>query len=56
MKHFALMILFALLVASVFAIVGREGEGRRLLYGLKVFVEFSAVGFILAWLLYWIPW
>jgi hypothetical protein len=50
------MILFALLVSVVFAVVGREGDDRRVLYGLKIFAEFVAVGFILAWLLYWIPW
>ena len=56
MRHFALMCLFALLVALVFAIVGREGERRRTLYALRVFLEFIGVGFALAWLLYWIPW
>jgi uncharacterized Tic20 family protein len=56
MRHFALMLLFAALVAVVFAIVGREGEGRRFRYGLKIFLEFVGVGFALAWILYWIPW
>ena len=56
MKHFALMCLFALLVASVFAIVGREGEHRRVRYALRVFAEFVCVGLALAWLLYFIPW
>ena len=56
MRHFALMCLFALLVALVFAIVGREGERGRALYALRVFAEFVGVGFALAWLLYWIPW
>ena len=56
MTHFTLMILFALLVALVFAVVGREGESKRVIYGLKIFVEFVGVGFALAWLLYWIPW
>ena len=56
MRHFALMILYALLVAVVFALVGREGESGRLRYGLKIFAEFVVVGFALAWLLYWIPW
>jgi hypothetical protein len=50
------MISFALFVALVFAVVGREGEGGRVLYGLKIFAEFVGVGFALAWLLYWIPW
>jgi len=56
LRHFALMILYALLVAVVFALVGREGESGRLRYGLKIFAEFVVVGFALAWLLYWIPW
>ena len=49
------MTLFAALVAVIFGLVGRETPRGRLLYGLKVFVEFSAVGLILAWVLYWIP-
>lgn len=56
MRHFALMILFALFVAIVFAVVGREGEGGRLRHGLKIFLEFVGVGFALAWILYWVPW
>ena len=56
MTHFALMILFALLVALVFGVVGREGEQGRMRYGLKIFLEFVGVGFVLAWLLYFVPW
>ncbi len=56
MTHFILMILFALLVALVFGVVGREGEQGRLRYGLKIFLEFVGVGFVLAWLLYFVPW
>ena len=56
MIHFTLMVLFALLVAFVFGVVGREGEGSRLRYGLKIFLEFVCVGFTLAWLLYFVPW
>ena len=56
MKHFALMVIFFLAVAVVFAVAGREGESGRLRYGLKIFFEFIGVGFALAWLLYWVPW
>ena len=56
MIHFTLMVLFALLVATVFGVVGREGEKGRLHYGLKIFLEFVGVGFVLAWLLYFVPW
>lgn len=56
MIHFGLMILFALLVAVVFGVVGREGEHGRVRYGFKIFLEFVIVGFALAWLLYFVPW
>ncbi|HEX8560523.1 MAG TPA: hypothetical protein VF668_20680 [Pyrinomonadaceae bacterium] len=56
MIHFTLMILFALLVAVVFGVVGREGEQGRFRYGFKIFLEFVGVGFVLAWLLYFVPW
>lgn len=55
MKHFLLMVLFALMVAIPFGVVGREGARKRFRYGLKVFGEFLGVGLALAWLLYWIP-
>lgn len=56
MIHFILLILFALLVALVFGVVSREGEQGRLRYGLKIFLEFVGVGFVLAWLFYFVPW
>jgi CHASE2 domain-containing sensor protein len=50
-----MMIVYAALVAAVFGTVGREGRRESLKYGLKIFGEFVAIGFILAWLLYWLP-
>ena len=55
MKHFLVMVLFAGLVAVVFGVIGRDRPGGRARYGLKVFVEFVAVGLALAWVLYFIP-
>lgn len=55
MRHFLLMLLFALLVSVVFGIIGRDTPRRQALYGLKVFAEFVGVGLVLAWLLYWLP-
>ena len=55
MTHFSVMLLFALVVAVVFAALGRETVQGKVLYGLKVFLEFSGVGFALAWLLYFLP-
>ena len=55
MKHLGLMILFAALVAVVFGAIGREGLNNQFRYGLKIFAEFVGVGFVLAWILYWVP-
>lgn len=55
MKHFLIMVMFAAFVAAIFGLVGREGRRDSLLYGLKIFGEFVAIGFVLAWLLYWLP-
>lgn len=55
MKHFLIMIVFAALVATIFGLVGREGRRESLIYGLKIFGEFVAIGIVLAWLLYWLP-
>jgi len=55
LKHFLVMALFAGLVAVVFGVIGRDRPGGRARYGLKVFVEFVAVGLALAWALYFIP-
>ena len=49
------MLLFALLVALVFGVVGRDTTKERALYGLKVFAEFVGIGLVLAWLLYYLP-
>ena len=55
MTHFLVMTLFALLVAVVFGMVGRETLQERVRYGAKVFAEFVGVGLILAWVLYFLP-
>ena len=46
------MILFALVVATVFGVLGREGRDAQFRYGFKVFLEFLGIGFVLAWLMY----
>ncbi|MGA9994973.1 MAG: hypothetical protein WBP93_06145 [Pyrinomonadaceae bacterium] len=55
MTHLLVMLLFALLVALVFGVVGRDKTKERTLYGLKVFAEFVGIGLALAWLLYYLP-
>jgi hypothetical protein len=49
------MVLFAGLVSVIFGVIGREGTRPRVTYGLKIFAEFLVIGYVLAWLLYWLP-
>lgn len=55
MRHFLIMVAFAALVAVAFGAIGRESTRASVFYGLKIFVEFIAIGFALAWIIYWIP-
>ncbi len=55
MNHFLIMILFAILVSTVFGTVGRDNTAEQTHYGIKIFLEFVGVGLVLAWLLYFLP-
>jgi undecaprenyl pyrophosphate phosphatase UppP len=55
MRHFLVMTAFAALTAVVFGIVAKDSQKDRLLYGLKVFVEFMVIGLVLGWILYFLP-
>ncbi len=55
MRHFLVMIAFAVLAAVVFGIVAKESKEERLIYGLKVFAEFVVIGLALGWILYLLP-
>ncbi|HUE81744.1 MAG TPA: hypothetical protein VMM84_06465 [Pyrinomonadaceae bacterium] len=55
MRHFFVMVVFALLVAVVFGTVARDMTPDRVKYGAKVFAEFMVIGLALAWVLYFIP-
>ena len=56
MKHFLAMTVFAVLASVVFGAMTKDTTRERVLYGLKVFVEFILFGMVLAWVLYFIPW
>jgi hypothetical protein len=49
------MTAFAVLAAVVFGTVAKDSNRDRLVYGLKVFAEFMAIGLVLAWVLYFLP-
>jgi hypothetical protein len=54
-RHFLVMMTFAILAASVFGTVAKDTTKERLIYGLKVFAEFMIIGLLLSWVLYFIP-
>ena len=55
--HFALMCTFAAAVATVLAVIDPERHDTRakMLYGLKVFATFVAIGIVIGWVMYFIP-
>jgi hypothetical protein len=55
MRHFLVMTAFALLTAVVFGTVAKDSKRERVVYGVKVFVEFLFIGLVLSWILYFIP-
>lgn len=55
MRHFFVMTAFAAIAAVVFGTVAKDSNLERIVYGLKVFAEFLAIGLVLAWILYFLP-
>lgn len=55
MRHFLVMTAFAVMAAVVFGTVAKDTPHERLTYGLKVFFEFMAIGLLLSWVLYFLP-
>lgn len=55
MRHFLVMSVFAVLAGVVFGAVGKDNNRDRVVYGLKVFLEFMAIGLLLSWVLYFLP-
>jgi len=49
------MTAFAVMAAVVFGTVAKDTTNERLVYGLKVFLEFMAIGLVLSWVLYFLP-
>jgi uncharacterized membrane protein len=54
MTHFAAVVLFALLVSTVFGITMRETPRSMIRYGIYCFVLFVAAAIGLSWLMYFI--
>ena len=57
MTHFLALVLFSALVSIAFAVLSAEHHTtqERIKYGLKVFGYFVGLGFLIAWVLYFLP-
>lgn len=55
MRHFLVMMLFAVLASVVFGAMAKDNARERFIYGVKVFAEFMVIGLVLSWILYFIP-
>ena len=56
MIHFLYLVGFAFFVAIVFGCLSEGSTRHRVLYGLKIFLQFVGISLIIAWVLYFIPW
>lgn len=55
MTHAGLMLLFAVLVSTVFAALLRETPREQLALGIRLFGAFVAVAVVFGWLMYPFP-
>jgi len=54
-SHLLLLVVFALLVSSVFAALARDEPRAQLRTGAMMFGGFIAAAFVLGWLMYPLP-
>ena len=54
-SHFLLLVLFALLVSTVFAVLMKDTPMEQLRTGSMMFGGFVAAAFVLGWLMYPLP-
>lgn len=56
MNHYLSLVIFSLIVASLFTAISKEAENRRPRYFLTM-LGWMVVGSLLAgWLMYFVPW
>ena len=54
-SHFQALLVFALIVSTVFALITKNTPQEQLRYGAFVFVSFLAVAIVVGWLMYPLP-
>jgi hypothetical protein len=55
LSHFSALVVFALIVSTVFALITKNGPREQLRYGVFVFLSFLAVAIAVGWIMYPLP-
>ena len=55
MSHFGLMVVYALIVSTFFALLWRHEKKQRIRMFAQVFLSMVGGGLVVAWILYFIP-
>ena len=55
LSHFESLVVFALIVSTVFALITKNGPREQLRYGVFVFLSFLAVAIAVGWIMYPLP-
>ena len=52
LSHFEALVVFALIVSTVFALITKNGPREQFRYGVFVFLSFLAVAIAVGWIMY----
>jgi hypothetical protein len=55
LSHFEALVMFALIVSTVFALITKNGPREQFRYGVFVFLSFLAVALAVGWIMYPLP-
>lgn len=55
MSHFLLMVVYAAMISTFFALLWRRGRKRQIKLFLQMFLALVGIGVAIAWLMYFFP-
>jgi len=55
LSHFSALVIFGLIVSTVFALITKNEPRDQLRYGIFVFLSFLAVAVVVGWIMYPLP-
>ena len=55
LSHSNALVIFALIVSTVFALITKNEPREQFRYGVFVFLSFLAVAFVVGWIMYPLP-